>query len=195
MATDADGMDGSPRVVVVGGGITGACSAYFLARAGATVHLVERGPVGGQASGHNAGGINPLHGPGIPTPLLDLALASMRLHTEMWEATSGDPGTTLNGRRVDRVHLVLDDEDVESAELAAALHDATPGFGSRWLAPDELRDLVPGVTPSARRALWTVRSRSSSKAVSSRAMRSSAQPGPGRGSSMHGSASDWRYAP
>ena len=155
VAADADGMEGSPRVVVVGGGITGACSAYFLARAGATVHLVERGPVGGQASGHNAGGINPLHGPGIPTPLLDLALASMRLHTEMWEATGGDPGTTLNGRRVDRVHLVLDDEDVESAELAAALHDATPGFGSRWLAPDELRGLVPGVTPSARRALWT----------------------------------------
>jgi glycine/D-amino acid oxidase-like deaminating enzyme len=155
VAADAERMDGSPRVVVVGGGITGVCSAYFLARAGAAVHLVERGAVGGQASGHNAGGINPLHGPGIPTPLLGLALASMRLHTEMWEATGGDSSVTLNGRRVERVHLVLEDEDVGPAELAAALHDATPGFGSRWLAPDELRDLVPGVTTSARRALCT----------------------------------------
>src|ERR1700734_3601423 len=98
MPTTAGRSRGSPAVVVIGAGVTGAFCSYFLAQLGATVYLVERGAVGGEASGHNAGGINPLHGPGFPSPLLDLALASMRLHTEMWAATRDLPGAAPSGR-------------------------------------------------------------------------------------------------
>ena len=43
------------EVVIVGGGITGVCLAYTLAEQGATVALLEAGPVAGAASGRNAG--------------------------------------------------------------------------------------------------------------------------------------------
>src|ERR1035437_5536968 len=39
-----------PGVVVFGGGIVGCSCAYYLAKAGVKVHLVEKGPLGSGAS-------------------------------------------------------------------------------------------------------------------------------------------------
>ena len=65
------------RVVVVGGGVIGVCCAYFLAKGGAGVTLVERDEIGGAASFGNAGtiaaGHPPLNKPGrIRRSLLEL---------------------------------------------------------------------------------------------------------------------------
>jgi D-amino-acid dehydrogenase len=51
------------RVIVVGGGVIGVCCAYFLAKAGAHVTLLERDEIGGAASFGNAGTIAPGHPP------------------------------------------------------------------------------------------------------------------------------------
>jgi D-amino-acid dehydrogenase len=51
------------RVVVVGGGVIGVCCAYFLAKGGAGVILVERDEIGGGASFGNAGTIAAGHPP------------------------------------------------------------------------------------------------------------------------------------
>ena len=51
-----------PRsVVVVGGGVIGVCSAYFLAKRGVAVTVLERGELCRGASFGNAGGITPGH--------------------------------------------------------------------------------------------------------------------------------------
>ncbi len=65
------------RVVVVGGGVIGVCCAYFLAKEGADVILVERDEIGCGASFGNAGtiaaGHPPLNKPGrIRRSILDL---------------------------------------------------------------------------------------------------------------------------
>ncbi len=52
-----------PRVVIVGGGIIGACCAYYLAKRGARPVLVERDEVARGASYGNAGAIVPGHTP------------------------------------------------------------------------------------------------------------------------------------
>ncbi len=51
------------RVAVIGGGVVGVCCAYFLAKRGAQVTLLERGELGRGASFGNAGAIAPGHGP------------------------------------------------------------------------------------------------------------------------------------
>ncbi|MFO0983411.1 MAG: FAD-dependent oxidoreductase, partial [Planctomycetota bacterium] len=51
------------HVVIVGGGIIGVCCAYYLARRGARVTLLERGELGAAASYGNAGSIAPGHLP------------------------------------------------------------------------------------------------------------------------------------
>ena len=45
-------------VIVIGAGILGACTAYFLAREGVDVAILDRGPANGEASGGNAGSLH-----------------------------------------------------------------------------------------------------------------------------------------
>ena len=60
-------MAREPRVIVIGGGAIGVCIAYYLAREGADVVLLEQGEVGGGCSQGNAGQITPGHLP-LPQP-------------------------------------------------------------------------------------------------------------------------------
>lgn len=48
-------------VVVLGGGVIGLCSAYYLQRAGASVTVVDKGEMGHGSSLHNAGYVSPSH--------------------------------------------------------------------------------------------------------------------------------------
>jgi glycine/D-amino acid oxidase-like deaminating enzyme len=140
-------------VVVVGGGISGAFAAYFLARAGATVTLVERDELGGQASGNNPGGLNPLYGPGIPGVLQPLALEAFRLHHEHWDEFSLTRTGFEGWRAKARLNLAIDDDDVARLADMKANYDAAPGFSARWVDRDELAAIEPRVGPAATRGL------------------------------------------
>ena len=58
------------NVCVVGGGIVGLSSAYFLAKTGHSVTVIERDSIGSHASGFAFGEMGVLEGAGIPDPLL-----------------------------------------------------------------------------------------------------------------------------
>jgi glycine oxidase len=137
------------RYVVVGGGISGAFVAYFLARQGEEVTLLERDGVAAHASGHNPGGLNPLHGPGIPGPVGELALQSFHLHLEEWAEIDRLSGPDFGGRHIERLHVALDDDDLDALAALAQLHEETPGFTGRLLSRAELLSLDPRVTPEA----------------------------------------------
>jgi len=80
------GVGSSADVVVVGAGIVGAACAYFAARAGLKVAVVDRGPLAGGTTGAGEG--NLLVSDKSPGPELDLMLRSLRL----WQAI----GSTLD---------------------------------------------------------------------------------------------------
>ena len=46
------------QVIIIGAGILGSCTAYFLARNGIDVVLLDRGEPNGEASGNNAGSLH-----------------------------------------------------------------------------------------------------------------------------------------
>jgi D-amino-acid dehydrogenase len=58
----------SHGVVVVGGGVIGICAAYYLARAGASVTLLERADIAAGSSHGNAGLIVPSHAVPLAAP-------------------------------------------------------------------------------------------------------------------------------
>ena len=58
--------ESSADVVIVGGGIVGITTAYYLAKAGVASVVVERDAIGSHASGFAYGGLSPLSGFGIP---------------------------------------------------------------------------------------------------------------------------------
>jgi len=55
-------------VVVVGGGVIGVCAAYYLARAGASVTLLERADIAAGSSHGNAGLVVPSHAVPLAAP-------------------------------------------------------------------------------------------------------------------------------
>jgi glycine oxidase len=48
-----------PDVLIVGGGIIGCALAYYLAKEGVRATVLERGEIGGEASGASAGMLAP----------------------------------------------------------------------------------------------------------------------------------------
>jgi glycine/D-amino acid oxidase-like deaminating enzyme len=140
------------RAVVVGAGITGAFAAYFLARRGERPLLVERAGVAAGASGNNPGGLNPLHGPGIPGPLSDLAWHSFLLHLRPTDELAR-AGVAV--RRVRRLEVALDASEADTLGADLARSRQADGFEARWLDAGELRRLEPRVSPRAVGALWT----------------------------------------
>src|ERR1044071_8005299 len=78
------------HVVICGGGVIGACTAYFLARGGIDVTVVERAEVASSASG-KAGGFLALDWC-AGSPLDALARRSFALHANLRDELDGDWG-------------------------------------------------------------------------------------------------------
>src|SRR5947209_7889311 len=78
------------RVVICGGGVIGACTAYFLIRRGIDVVVIERTAVAAAASG-KAGGFLALDWC-AGTPLDELARRSFQLHAALPGEIPGDWG-------------------------------------------------------------------------------------------------------
>ena len=68
-------MKTTTDVVIIGGGVIGCAIAYFLRKMQVEVTLLERGELGGQASGAAAGLLAPLGPLSGPGPFADLVLA------------------------------------------------------------------------------------------------------------------------
>jgi len=78
------------RVVICGGGVVGASTAYFLSRRGAAVTVVERAAVACAASGKSGGFLAFDWCDG--TPLQNLARRSFRLHAQLAEEIDANWG-------------------------------------------------------------------------------------------------------
>src|SRR6516164_4360354 len=68
------------QVVIIGGGIIGACSALFLAERGHSVALCEKGQIGGEQSSRNWGWCRTM---GRDAREIPLAIESLRLWRRM----------------------------------------------------------------------------------------------------------------
>jgi glycine oxidase len=126
-----------PDVAVVGGGVVGLTAAYELAKTGFTVEVLDRGPLGAEASWAGAGIIPPGNPDRAATPidrLRALGSAGMpALAAELRERTSLDTGYRRSGG-IEFLHP--DDRDV------LALWEAE-GFPFERLTGDALRRLEP----------------------------------------------------
>jgi glycine oxidase len=145
----------SRRCVVIGGGIAGAFTAHFLAGRGFAVTIVERGEIAGEASGFNPGGINPLHGAAIPGAMQPLAWKAYQLHRNLWDDLRTCSGISFTARKCTRIHLALDETDLERLERAKELHCASPGIPAHWIERDQMLAREPRLNPAMIRALWT----------------------------------------
>lgn len=137
------------RVAVIGAGLTGAYTAFLLARSGAEVLCLDPLDTPGRASDVNPGGLNPLHGPGIPGPLSQFALHCHRLHMQQWDELCRLSGVDFQGRTVSRLLLAFSAAELETLAASETLYCSTPGFEARILDRAGLAELRQGINPDA----------------------------------------------
>ena len=108
---------------------------------------MDHSGVGNQASSRNPGGLNRLHGPGIPGPMSSFAAHAFDLHLKNREAIADLSGRDVHLRRVSRLELAFDEGEGEALKQAMGAHGAAEGFSEQWLDPGELRAVESRVGP------------------------------------------------
>lgn len=93
-------------VVVIGAGIVGVSAAYWLARAGQKVVLLEKGRVGGEQSSRNWGWCRQQNRDARELPLSTRSLA-------LWEDMTADTGEDLGFRRCGLLYLTDDPGELD----------------------------------------------------------------------------------
>ena len=140
---------GARDVVVIGGGIVGCQTAYLLAKAGATVTILEADSVASHASGFAFGEMGALEGAGIPDPLLDFTLWSHQRHitlaVELQEISGVDPQFRLGGR----IKLALSEDDATAFQEAIKWQKDIKELRPRWLDATELVKAEPQINPAS----------------------------------------------
>ena len=133
-------MKETSDVVIVGGGVAGCATAYYLSLAGVKATIIEREGVGSQASGFSAGGLNPLEGSCIPGPLSSLAMASFKLHKELWGKLKQQTGIDFHSRIVSLTKVAFEESEVpQMQESLGIFEDAREeGFSGEWLHRSEV---------------------------------------------------------
>lgn len=134
--------------MIVGGGIVGCAAAYYLSTHGVRPLLLERGALGAEASGANAGTVSASGG--VPGRTLAHTRKSLELLAHDAEAL----GRPVEFIREGRLTLALGPEDVPGVEAFAATRGAE-GVDVRLLSGDEARALVPALGPAVLAAAFT----------------------------------------
>ncbi len=142
-----EALPAATGVVIVGGGIIGTCTAFYLARKGVPVTLCEKGHIAGEQSSRNWGWCRKM---GRDPREIPLAIEALRLWGEMNDAVQAETGY----RRCGIVYLCKTQEDL--AKKSAWLEAAQPyQLDTRMLTRAEAAEKLPGLTGEWAGALYT----------------------------------------
>jgi sarcosine oxidase subunit beta len=124
-------------VVVIGGGIVGLSSAYYLADRGAEVTVYEKGTLGNGSTERSAGGIRTQFSTAVN---VELSLASL----EVWDRFEESFGVDIGHRRTGYLFLARDEATADSFEENVAMQRDL-GVPAEFLDGADLRDYCAGL--------------------------------------------------
>jgi glycine/D-amino acid oxidase-like deaminating enzyme len=143
-----DSVPPRTNVVVVGGGIIGACTALELSERGVGVVLCEKGEIAAEQSSRNWGWCRQM---GRDPREIPLAIESLKL----WRAMNRRIGAETGFRQCGIAYLCQTEEEMIAREHWLENHARPFQLDSRLLSGEEAAKLVPGASVSWRGALHT----------------------------------------
>lgn len=128
-------------VAVVGGGIVGLSSAYYLARRGASVTVFEQGSLGNGSTERSVGGIRRQ----FSTPI-NVELSKMSL--EVWETFEEEFGVDIEFRQSGYLFLARTKETATQFERTVEMHHDHE-VPTKILTPDDAKQYCPELRANA----------------------------------------------
>jgi glycine/D-amino acid oxidase-like deaminating enzyme len=132
-----DELPARADAVVIGGGIVGVSTAYFLAKRGLSVALLEKGYVGGEQSSRNWGWCRQQNRDVRELPLSALAL-------RLWEEMKRDIGRDLGFRRCGLFYATDDAQQIATWEKWGSQYGRPFGVRTRMLNATEAASVMKG---------------------------------------------------
>ncbi|MDJ0942982.1 MAG: FAD-dependent oxidoreductase [Kiloniellales bacterium] len=133
------------HVLVVGAGILGAAIAYHLARRGAKVTVVDRGPPAGEATGASFAWINASFR--NPKPYYDLRMLGLQEYRRLEAELAGRLVVTWGGG----LNWDLEEDEIDPL----VRQHASWGYDLRVVGRDEIRALEPKLRAPPERAVFS----------------------------------------
>lgn len=141
-------------VVVIGGGIAGCASAWFLAREGLDVVVVERDSLAHHASGAAAGMLAPIGEGEAGSDLQHYGLASLSrfptLCEELRSCSGIDPELEPSGI----LRVAVSEDEARALETKSVVL-RNSGVAVEWLDAEATTSAQPGLSPDVCGALWS----------------------------------------
>ena len=133
-------------VVVIGAGVIGCSIAYYLAREGIKVALLERESFGSGSSAHATGFISLLGTEFTPGPSFQFGLESYREFPSLVAELEDATGMDLLYQRRPSLRLAL--EESEEQLIKDLMTWQQEHVAMRWISSDDVHELEPRLTPS-----------------------------------------------
>ena len=133
-------------VVVIGAGVIGCSVAYYLAREGIKVALLERESIGSGSSAHATGFISLLGTEFTPGPSFQFGLESYREFPSLVAELEDATGMDLLYQRRPSLRLAL--EESEEQLIKGLMTWQQEHVAMRWISSDDVHELEPRLTPS-----------------------------------------------
>ncbi len=132
------------EVVVIGGGVVGMATAYYTAKRGSDVVLVDKGIPGWEASGRNGGwaGAGGKAGGAIAAE-----------NSALWTGLEEELGRSIEFVQGGSLHIALTEEEAVRVETNAESSRAA-GSDVRVVDLQEMREILPGVSDKALRGTF-----------------------------------------
>ena len=145
-------MAKSADVVVIGAGVVGCSVAYYLAREGVSVTVVEQEAIGSGASAHATGSLSLLGAEFTPGPSFQLARASFSEFEQIVPELESATGMDLLYQRRPSLRLAMDDEEADLIKGMMAWQE--PHVKMSWIDAQEVHSIEPRLSPSVVGAVY-----------------------------------------
>ena len=136
----------SPDVVVIGAGVVGCSVAYYLAREGINVTLLEQESIGSGASAHATGSLSLLGAEFSPGASFQIARASYAEFQQIVPELESATGMDLLYQRRPSLRLALDDEEADLIRNLMVWQQ--PHVKMHWIDTQEVHSIEPRLSPS-----------------------------------------------
>lgn len=134
--------------IIVGGGLIGLLSAYFIAKQGRRVALMEQSLLGRESSWAGGGILSPLYPWRYPDAVTELVNWSRQHWHDLIEQLQQESG--IDPQSINSGMLILDQEEQAEAIDWARRFDVA----LQTVSADQLNVLEPSLGPSPEQALW-----------------------------------------